>query len=167
MARKRQRPRLGGLLPTRIRKCAGDARLCLFAWATVTNKKSPSADNFSALAGAGAISGEPVDGATFTRMIIGPVKGIQRMINRPAKAVLLGIPSPLPVRVNIIGKQRIFGWSERLSWLESQRHQFLRHLSHERKPAGQYARGTEPLADQVVGPLTPEQRGGRYSDEQS
>lgn len=28
------------------------------------------------------------DGATFTRMIIGPVKGIERMINRPAKAVL-------------------------------------------------------------------------------
>lgn len=36
----------------------------------------------------------------FTRMIIGPVKGIERMINRLAKAVLWGIPSPLPVRVN-------------------------------------------------------------------
>ncbi len=36
----------------------------------------------------------------FTRMIIGLVKGIERMINRPAKAVLWGIPSPLPVRVN-------------------------------------------------------------------
>lgn len=70
----------------------------------------------------------------FTRMIIGPVKGIERMINRLAKAVLWGIPSPLPVRELRSVGQRIIWLSERLAWLESQRHQFLRHLSHELKP---------------------------------
>lgn len=43
--------------------------------------------------------------------------------------------------------------------LESQRHQFLRHLSHELKtPLASMREGTELLADQVVGPLTPEQK---------
>ncbi|MFP1591849.1 histidine kinase dimerization/phospho-acceptor domain-containing protein [Escherichia coli] len=40
-----------------------------------------------------------------------------------------------------------------------QRHQFLRHLSHELKtPLASMREGTELLADQVVGPLTPEQK---------
>ena len=81
----------------------------------------------------------------FTRMIIGPVKGIERMINRLGEGRSLG--------------QRIIWLSERLSWLESQRHQFLRHLSHELKtPLASMREGTELLADQVVGPLTAEQK---------
>jgi two-component system sensor histidine kinase GlrK len=54
--------------------------------------------------------------------------------------------------------ERIIWLSERLSWLESQRHQFLRHISHELKtPLASMREGTELLADQVVGPLTVEQ----------
>jgi two-component system sensor histidine kinase GlrK len=55
--------------------------------------------------------------------------------------------------------ERIIWLSERLSWLESQRHQFLRHISHELKtPLASMREGTELLADQVVGPLTAEQK---------
>ncbi len=44
--------------------------------------------------------------------------------------------------------------------LESQRHQFLRHLSHELKtPLAEYARGAlNYWLTRVVGPLTPEQK---------
>ncbi|MGQ7172394.1 sensor histidine kinase, partial [Escherichia sp. R-CC3] len=63
-----------------------------------------------------------------------------------------------PSELRSVG-QRILWLSERLSWLESQRHQFLRHLSHELKtPLASMREGTELLADQVVGPLTPEQK---------
>ncbi len=55
--------------------------------------------------------------------------------------------------------KRIIWLSERLAWLESQRHQFLRHLSHELKtPLASMREGTELLADRVAGPLTPEQQ---------
>ncbi|VFS68918.1 sensor kinase protein [Salmonella enterica subsp. diarizonae] len=79
----------------------------------------------------------------FTRMIIGPVKGIERMINRLGEGRSLGntVTFTGPRELRSVG-QRIIWLSERLAWLESQRHQFLRHLSHELKtPAGQYARG--------------------------
>ncbi|HEE1345761.1 TPA: HAMP domain-containing histidine kinase [Klebsiella pneumoniae] len=70
----------------------------------------------------------------FTRMIIGPRE------------------------LRSVGK-RIIWLSERLAWLESQRHQFLRHLSHELKtPLASMREGTELLADRVAGPLTPEQQ---------
>lgn len=96
----------------------------------------------------------------FTRMIIGPVKSIERMINRlgegrtPGSAGLFKGPREL----RSVG-QRIVWLSERLAWLESQRHQFLRHISHELKtPLASMREGTELLADQVVGPLTAEQK---------
>ncbi|VFS43901.1 integral membrane sensor signal transduction histidine kinase [Enterobacter cancerogenus] len=55
--------------------------------------------------------------------------------------------------------QRIIWLSERLAWLESQRHQFLRHISHELKtPLASMREGTELLADEVAGPLTSEQK---------
>lgn len=99
-------------------------------------------------------------------MIIGPVKGIERMINRLGEGRSLGntVTFTGPRELRSVG-QRIIWLSERLAWLESQRHQFLRHLSHELKtPLASMREGTELLADQVVGPLTPEQkRGGRYS----
>jgi len=96
----------------------------------------------------------------FTRMIIGPVKGIERMINR------LGAGQSLNSRVAFKGPrelrsvgERIIWLSERLAWLESQRHQFLRHISHELKtPLASMREGTELLADEVVGPLTAEQK---------
>jgi len=95
----------------------------------------------------------------FTRMIIGPVKAIQRMINRLGEGKSLGstVMFTGPRELRSVG-QRIVWLSERLSWLESQRHQFLRHLSHELKtPLASMREGTELLADKVVGPLTPEQ----------
>lgn len=96
----------------------------------------------------------------FTRMIIGPVKGIESMINRLGEGHSLDGESLFrgPSELRSVG-QRIVWLSERLSWLESQRHQFLRHLSHELKtPLASMREGTELLADQVVGPLTAEQK---------
>lgn len=96
----------------------------------------------------------------FTRMIIGPVKNIERMINRLGEGRSLGnsVSFSGPSELRSVG-QLILWLSERLSWLESQRHQFLRHLSHELKtPLASMREGTELLADQVVGPLTPEQK---------
>lgn len=96
----------------------------------------------------------------FTRMIIGPVKGIERMINRLGEGRSLGntVAFTGPRELRSVG-QRIIWLSERLSWLESQRHQFLRHISHELKtPLASMREGTELLADEVAGPLTPEQR---------
>ncbi len=96
----------------------------------------------------------------FTRMIIGPVKGIERMINRLGEGKSLDDAALFtgPRELRSVGK-RIIWLSERLAWLESQRHQFLRHLSHELKtPLTSMREGTELLADRVVGPLTPEQQ---------
>lgn len=96
----------------------------------------------------------------FTRMIIGPVKGIERMINRLGEGRTLGrsVVFKGPHELRYVG-ERILWLSERLAWLESQRHQFLRHLSHELKtPLASMREGTELLADQVVGPLTMEQK---------
>ena len=96
----------------------------------------------------------------FTRMIIGPVKGIERMINRLGEGESLGntVMFNGPRELRSVG-QRVIWLSERLSWLESQRHQFLRHISHELKtPLASLREGTDLLADQVVGPLTAEQQ---------
>jgi len=95
----------------------------------------------------------------FTRMIIGPVKGIERMINRLGEGESLGEAAMFngPRELRSVG-QRVIWLSERLSWLESQRHQFLRHISHELKtPLASLREGTDLLADRVVGPLTAEQ----------
>lgn len=96
----------------------------------------------------------------FTRMIIGPVKGIERMINRLGEGKSLGntVVFKGPRELRSVG-QRIIWLSERLQWLESQRHQFLRHISHELKtPLASMREGTELLADEVAGPLTTEQK---------
>ncbi len=55
------------------------------------------------LAIAGAISGESGDGLLFTRMIIGPVKNIERMINRWGKGVLWAIASRSVDRASYVG----------------------------------------------------------------
>lgn len=96
----------------------------------------------------------------FTRMIIGPVKGIERMINRLGEGRPLGdialFKGPRELRSLA---QRIIWLSERLAWLESQRHEFLRHISHELKtPLASMREGTELLADEVAGPLTQDQK---------
>lgn len=97
----------------------------------------------------------------FTRMIIGPVKGIERMIKRLGEGRLLENSSENftgPRELRSVG-QRLVWLSERLRWLESQRHEFLRHISHELKtPLASLREGTELLADQVAGPLTAEQK---------
>ncbi|MDE1188920.1 MAG: HAMP domain-containing sensor histidine kinase [Pantoea sp.] len=96
----------------------------------------------------------------FTGMIIGPVKRVERMINRLGEGKALGdsISFRGPREIRSLGK-RIVWLSERLSWLEAQRHEFLRHLSHELKtPLASLREGTELLADQVAGPLNSEQQ---------
>jgi two-component system sensor histidine kinase GlrK len=96
----------------------------------------------------------------FTRMIIGPVKGIEKMINRLGEGKSLDNAALFtgPRELRSVG-ERIIWLSERLAWLESQRHQFLRHLSHELKtPLASMREGTELLADRVAGPLTTEQQ---------
>lgn len=96
----------------------------------------------------------------FTRMIIGPVKRVERMINRLGEGKFLGDVSSFngPSEIQSLA-QRIVWLSERLSWLESQRHEFLRHISHELKtPLASMREGTELLLDQVVGPLTEDQK---------
>lgn len=96
----------------------------------------------------------------FTGMIIGPVKRVERMINRLGQGKALGdsVSFRGPREIRSLG-QRIVWLSERLSWLEEQRHEFLRHLSHELKtPLASLREGTELLADQVAGPLNAEQQ---------
>ncbi|TKI06764.1 sensor histidine kinase [Martelella alba] len=96
----------------------------------------------------------------FTRMIIGPVKTVEKMINR------IGEGRPLDSRISFTGPreihslvQRILWLNERLSWLESQRHEFLRHISHELKtPLASLREGTALLADEIAGPLSADQR---------
>ncbi len=96
----------------------------------------------------------------FTGMIIGPVKGVERMINRLGEGKPLGkmVSFKGPREIRALG-QRILWLSERLAWLESQRHEFLRHISHELKtPLASMREGTELLADEVAGPLTADQK---------
>lgn len=96
----------------------------------------------------------------FTRMIIGPVKAVERMINRLGEGRPLGqsLAFKGPREIRSLA-QRILWLSERLAWLESQRHEFLRHISHELKtPLASMREGTELLADEVAGPLTADQK---------
>lgn len=98
--------------------------------------------------------------ALFTRMIIGPVKGVERMIRRLGEGLSLQACPPFrgPREIRTLA-QRILWLSDRLAWLESQRHEFLRHLSHELKtPLASLREGTELLADGVAGPLSADQR---------
>ena len=94
-------------------------------------------------------------------MIIGPVKVIERMVNRLGEGRNLiqrldHFNGPRELRSLAL---RIVWLSERLDWLESQRHEFLRHISHELKtPLASMREGTELLADEVAGPLTTDQK---------
>lgn len=95
-----------------------------------------------------------------TYMIIKPVKVINGMITRLGEGDFINntpaVNGPLELKELA---QRIIWLSDRLAWLEAQRHQFLRHLSHELKtPLASMREGTELLADEVVGELTAEQK---------
>lgn len=82
------------------------------------------------------------------------------MINRLGEGRSLGnsVSFSGPSELRSVG-QRILWLSERLSWLESQRHQFLRHLSHELKRRWRVCvRALNYWLTRVVGPLTPEQK---------
>ncbi len=97
----------------------------------------------------------------FTRMIIGPVKGIERMINRlgTGRSLTSNLDRFKGPRELRSLAQRIIWLSERLAWLEAQRHEFLRHISHELKtPLASMREGTELLADEVVGQLNSDQK---------
>ncbi|WP_312110187.1 sensor histidine kinase, partial [Pantoea septica] len=82
------------------------------------------------------------------------------MINRLGEGRELGATVAFrgPRELRSLG-QRIVWLSERLAWLETQRHEFLRHLSHELKtPLASLREGTELLADEVVGALNGDQK---------
>ncbi|OIV46050.1 two-component sensor histidine kinase [Sodalis sp. TME1] len=96
----------------------------------------------------------------FTRMIIGPVKRVENMINRLGEGQALAADTPFsgPREIQSLA-QRIIWLNERLAWLESQRHEFLRHISHELKtPLASLREGAELLADEVAGPLSGDQK---------
>lgn len=96
----------------------------------------------------------------FTRMIIGPVKSVKHMINQLGEGRSPGshVTFSGPREIRSLG-QRILWLSKRLAWLEAQRHEFLRHISHELKtPLASMREGTALLADQIAGPLTPSQQ---------
>jgi len=96
----------------------------------------------------------------FTGMIIGPVKAVERMINRLGAGRTLGNTRNFkgPTEIRSLA-QRIIWLSERLAWLESQRHEFLRNISHELKtPLASMREGTELLRDEIAGPLTADQK---------
>lgn len=96
----------------------------------------------------------------FTRMIIGPVKRVENMINRLGEGQALAADTSLsgPREIQSLA-QRIIWLNERLAWLESQRHEFLRHISHELKtPLASLCEGAELLADEVAGPLSADQK---------
>ncbi len=96
----------------------------------------------------------------FTRMIIGPVKDVERMINLLGEGRSPGSVARFrgPREIRALAK-RIHWLSERLAWFESQRHEFLRHISHELKtPLASMREGTELLRDEVAGPLTADQQ---------
>lgn len=96
----------------------------------------------------------------FTRMIIRPVKDLKQMIHRLGEGGEIDLTTEFrgPVEIRSLG-QRVVWLSERLSWLEAQRHEFLRHLSHELKtPLASLREGSALLADEVSGPLNREQK---------
>ncbi len=96
----------------------------------------------------------------FTTMITGPVKKIEYMINQLGEGhtLLNSVFFKGPRELGSLA-QRIVWLSERLSWLESQRHEFLRCISHELKtPLASMREGTELLADEIAGKLTAEQK---------
>ncbi len=96
----------------------------------------------------------------FTRMIIGPVNRIKEMIDQLGDGQSLSENAVFKGPKEILAvAQRIIWLSGRLTFLESQRYEFLRHLSHEFKtPLASIREGTELLADQVVGGLTQDQK---------
>ncbi|WP_127960221.1 sensor histidine kinase [Serratia microhaemolytica] len=96
----------------------------------------------------------------FTRMIIGPVKAVERMISRLGAGEQIGIAPSFrgPHELRSLA-QGIIWLSDRLAWLESQRHEFLRHISHELKtPLASMREGTELLDDEVAGALNGDQK---------
>ncbi|MFC0179069.1 sensor histidine kinase [Thorsellia kenyensis] len=95
----------------------------------------------------------------FTQMIIRPVNQIREMISLIAEGRKLNINKFNGPRELQVLAQRIVWLNERLNWLESQRHEFLRHVSHELKtPLASIREGTELLADQIAGALSQEQK---------
>ncbi len=96
----------------------------------------------------------------FTRMIIGPIKNLKQMIHRLGEGGEIDANTDFrgPDEIRSLG-QRVVWLSERLSWLEAQRHEFLRHLSHELKtPLASLREGSALLEDEVSGPLNSEQK---------
>jgi two-component system sensor histidine kinase GlrK len=95
----------------------------------------------------------------FLTLIARPLGQLEQAIRRLGDGELYA-----PVRVG--GPRDLETLGQRLEWLrvrlldlEEEKKSFLRHVSHELKtPLTAVREGAELLADQVVGPLTPQQR---------
>ena len=95
----------------------------------------------------------------FILLIARPINQIETAIRRIGRGDLAG-------EISVDGPQDLHYLGERLDWmrlrlqdLEEQKSRFLRQLSHELKtPLSALREGTELLSDEVVGPITSDQR---------
>ncbi|GGY07552.1 sensor histidine kinase [Litchfieldella qijiaojingensis] len=96
----------------------------------------------------------------FTWLIIRPIRQLEYRI------LSLGSATKTTTQQHIQGPAELVSLGDRLDWLssrlselEAQKQQFLRHMSHELKtPLASVREGTALLSDGVAGELTPHQR---------
>ncbi|MEW6314567.1 MAG: ATP-binding protein [Pseudomonadota bacterium] len=97
--------------------------------------------------------------AGFTVLIVRPIRELDQAIRRLGNAEFKS-------QITVRGPEDIVYLARRLNWLrlrlmelEEQKGKFLRHVSHELKtPLTALREGSELLAEEVAGPLNPQQR---------
>ncbi|MBB3190739.1 sensor histidine kinase [Halomonas cerina] len=96
----------------------------------------------------------------FTRLIIRPVRQLERRILGIGSGAQTGPTPAIQGPAELVSLDERLDWlASRLSELEEQKQQFLRHMSHELKtPLASVREGSSLLADGVAGELTPRQR---------
>ncbi|SDW63578.1 two-component system, NtrC family, sensor histidine kinase GlrK [Aidingimonas halophila] len=96
----------------------------------------------------------------FSWLINRPVRQIERRILSLGNIGTKPDPVPIQGPAELVSLGDRLDWlSSRLSELEAQKQQFLRHMSHELKtPLASVREGTALLDDDVAGELTPRQR---------
>ncbi|GEK72881.1 MULTISPECIES: ATP-binding protein [Halomonas] len=96
----------------------------------------------------------------FTRLIVRPVRQLERRILGIGSTGRSAQPSPVQGPAELVSLDERLDWlSSRLDELEEQKQQFLRHMSHELKtPLASVREGSALLADGVAGDITDHQR---------